>query len=226
MNAERALPAIASLVLSACSPSPTARAAGTASELRAALFARGMERTGQGDDVRGEQYVVAAMARGYPEGAAVHALVRICVAARRLRTALSYAQPYAARHPGDLPLQLLLSTIHAALGEPEQARGLLEGMLRGAPEYAPARYFLGVLLRDSFAEPESASVELAAYLAREPGGEHAGEVRRWLEEHATRREGVPTTRSRAHGGPPRSSSFGAHDPARAGFGAPRRPVGE
>jgi tetratricopeptide (TPR) repeat protein len=209
------------LVLSACVASPGPVVAGTAAALPADLFARGTERSRVGDFVRAEQYVVAAMARGYAEGACVRELVHLCIASRRLRTALAYAEPYAARHPGDAPLELLLSAIHAALGEPEQARALLEGVLRSRPDHARARYFLGVLLRDSFGEPGAAAAELEAYLSAEPAGEHAAEVRRWLEEHATRHTPVPMTRSRAHGGPPRSPSFGAGIPPRAGGDAPR-----
>jgi predicted Zn-dependent protease len=223
MTAAR-LAVLSTIALSACSASPSPRA--PVVDAGASLFARAMERSRHGDSVRAEQYLVAALSRGYPEDVAVPALTRICIAGLRLRAALSYAEPYSVRHPRDVALTQLVAAVHWALGEPERARGILDGLVTSRPEYAPARYFLGILLRDALADPEAASAQLAAYLGRAPDGEHAAEARAWLEEYATRPTIGPMTPSRAHGSPSRSPSLGPRVLAPARLGVPGRSLGE
>ncbi|HEY8431529.1 MAG TPA: hypothetical protein VIL20_24280, partial [Sandaracinaceae bacterium] len=79
------------------------------------LYAQGVSLGRSGDYVRAEQYLVAAIDRGYPEERALPALMAVCVEASRLTAALAYAEPFLARHPTHWPLRLLVASIHMGL---------------------------------------------------------------------------------------------------------------
>ena len=163
----------------------------------AALYARGVESAGREDFSRAEQYLAAALGRGYPESRVVPWLVRVCLASARLRTALRYAEPYLLRHPDDAALLHLVAAIRLSLGDAAGARTALEHVVELAPDHAQARYLLAVVLRDGFDEPDAAARELSAYLLVRPRGEHAAEARSFLREYATRHTLAPTA---SHGG--------------------------
>jgi tetratricopeptide (TPR) repeat protein len=147
-----------------------------------ALYRQGIESEKREDFSRAEQYFSAALGRGYPESRAVPRLVRVCLASARLRTALHYAEPYLARHPDDPALLNLMAAIRLSLGDGAGARAALDHALELAPNYAPARYLLAVVLRDAFDEPEASERELNRYLLASPEGEHAAEARSLLRE--------------------------------------------
>jgi tetratricopeptide (TPR) repeat protein len=142
------------------------------------LFQRGVRIGEAGDFIRAEQYIAAAIERGYPEGAAMPALMRVCVESSRLTAALAYAEPYLARHPGEWSLRLLVASIKMGLEQHEQARDELLRVIEDAPEEPPqAHYFLGVLLRDQLGDMEAARVHFRRYLALAPDGNHRDEAR-------------------------------------------------
>ena len=141
------------------------------------LFRRGRLLTDAGDHIRAEQYISAAIQRGYPEERALPALMQACLAASRLVAALQYAEPYLARHPDHWALRVLVASIHMGLDHAGRARDELLQVLRDAPEEPPqAHYFLGVLYRDSLDDPARAAEHFARYLALEPEGEHRAEA--------------------------------------------------
>ncbi|MCZ7677461.1 MAG: tetratricopeptide repeat protein [Sandaracinaceae bacterium] len=143
------------------------------------LFQRGVMLGQGGDYVRAEQYIVAAIDRGFPEEQAMPALMHACVASSRLSAALTYAEPYLSRHPGQWPLRLLVASIHMGLEEPDRARAELERVLRDAPadqEPPEAHYFLGVLHRDGGGDVETAREHFRRYLALAPDGRHRDEA--------------------------------------------------
>src|SRR5438046_1877782 len=57
-----------------------------------ALYQRGLEARAVGDNTRAEQYLAAALERGYPAKEGFPALLGLCLAADRFDTALHYAR--------------------------------------------------------------------------------------------------------------------------------------
>lgn len=141
------------------------------------LYRRGVALGEVGDYIRAEQYINAAIERGYPEEEAMPALMQACVAASRLAAALQYAEPYLSRHPAHWSLRLLVASIHMGLAHHERARDELQQVLRDAPEEPPtAHYFLGVLFRDELADMDVAREHFRRYLALAPDGSHREEA--------------------------------------------------
>jgi tetratricopeptide (TPR) repeat protein len=148
------------------------------------LFARGITLADQGQLVRAEQYLSLAVARGYREERALPVLLKVCLAASRLRSALNYAEPYLARHPRDWKLRYLAASLYIGLEQPERARQELERVVTNEPAHAAAHYLLAVLMRDSFSNVRAAVEHFQAYLKLEPRGDHAAEITGWLLENA------------------------------------------
>jgi tetratricopeptide (TPR) repeat protein len=132
-----------------------------------------------GDLTRAEQYIGAAMVRGYPENQALPVLIRVCIAASRLRVAVGYAEPYLDRNPRDWSLRLVVASLYLGLGEPVKARRHLELVMAAHPEEAETYYLMGLLMRDEVGDPTAAERHFARYLRLEPDGPHHEEA-----EHA------------------------------------------
>jgi predicted Zn-dependent protease len=145
------------------------------------LYQHGLFLIGQGDYVRAEQYLAAALDRGYPEARVVPSLVGACVRGSRLSAALGYAEPYLERNPGDWPLRLLVATIRMGLGDVETAHRELLRVTADHPEQPGGYYMLAVLERDALADPAAAREHFHRYLELDPDGEHASEARGALE---------------------------------------------
>jgi tetratricopeptide (TPR) repeat protein len=142
------------------------------------LYRRGVVLARAGDYIRAEQYISAAVERGFPEHDALPALIRVCIESSRLAAALSYAEPYLEHHPSDWPLRLLVASIRMGLEQDQEARTELERVLEDAPHEPPqAHYFLGVLFRDRLDDIEAARVHFRRYLALDPRGSHRDEAR-------------------------------------------------
>ncbi|MBX3273121.1 MAG: hypothetical protein KF729_22850 [Sandaracinaceae bacterium] len=142
------------------------------------LYRRGRLLSGGGDYIRAEQYLAAAIARGFPEEQAMPALLAACVEGSRLVSALQYAEPYLLRHPEQWTLRMLVASIHMGLEQHARARDELLEVLRTAPEEPPqAHYFLAVLYRDRLEDEDLAREHFGRYLALAPDGEHAEEAR-------------------------------------------------
>lgn len=146
------------------------------------LFDRGVALGRRGDAVRAEQYVAAAMDRGFPEAQAVPYLVKICAASSRFNTALNYAEPFLEEHPNDWSLRLVVATLHLALSNNGRAQSELEHVIRDVPEQPTPHYLLAVLHRDANANHADARPHFARYLELAPEGEHAEEARSALED--------------------------------------------
>jgi tetratricopeptide (TPR) repeat protein len=148
------------------------------------LYARGVALADQGQLVRAEQYLALATNRGYPDDRTLPMLLKICLAASRLRAALNYAEPYLTRHPDNLKLRYLVASLYVALEQPARAREELERVAQYDPSHAPARYLLAILMRDNFTDWSSAADHFRVYLQSSPRGEHAAEVTAWLRDHS------------------------------------------
>jgi len=141
------------------------------------LFQYGNALAASGDSIRAEQYLAAAIERGYPEAEVIPRLLEVCIGASRLSAALGYAEPYLERHQEEWPLRLLVASVQMSLNQNGTARSNLERVLETVPEEPEAHYLMGVLLRDRYLDPEASNVEFSRYLELSPGGNHAGEAR-------------------------------------------------
>ena len=162
------------------------------------LFATGMAAASGGDLVRAEQYLAAAGARGYDETKIIGPLVRVCVAASRLRQALLYAQPYLRTHPDDWRLRFVVASIHVGLDSVADARRELERVVLAAPEVPEPHFALAALLRERLRDDAAARPHFERYLALAPTGAHADEARVALDTplpQPTELGPMPTTRT-------------------------------
>jgi predicted Zn-dependent protease len=172
-----------------CASSPPPRretppeTSGRAPTTAAALFRRGMALAGAGQLVRAEQYLSLALERGYPEEEALPALLRVCLASSRLRTALNHAESRLVRRPDDWSLRFLAASILLAMGEQGRAREELERVVAYRGGFGPAHYLLAMATRDRFADLTATRRHFTAYLRIEPRGEHAEEAASWLRAH-------------------------------------------
>lgn len=171
----------AALVLCAlgCASRPAGPPPGDPLDLVSAetLFRLGQELDEVGDSIRAEQYFSAALERGYPEAEVIPAILGVCVRASRFGDALDYAEPYLERHPEEWALATLVASIYMGLEQPLEAQRRLEQVLELAPDQPAAHYLMGVLSRDSLADPAGARAHFARYLELDPEGEHASEAR-------------------------------------------------
>jgi tetratricopeptide (TPR) repeat protein len=147
------------------------------------LFRQGEALAREGDPIRAEQYLSTAVQRGFSARRALPLLLRVCIASSRLGAALQYATPYLKLHPDDYHLRYLVAAVQLGLGRPAEARQELLRVLRDAPDYADARYLLGVILRDHSGDADAAAEQFAAHQRLNARGLHGAEVAAWLREH-------------------------------------------
>jgi tetratricopeptide (TPR) repeat protein len=143
----------------------------------AELYRRGIALGQAGDLIRAEQYLAAAIDRGYPAEQALPPLMRVCLASSRLRAALSHAEPYLEEHPDAWSLRYLVGSIQLGIGNVDDARVSLERVIRDAPDQPDAYFLLGVLLRDDVGDRTGAAERFERYIQLAPQGQHAGEAR-------------------------------------------------
>lgn len=147
----------------------------SASELRRTglAFAR------RGDLLRAQQYLSAAHLKGYEETVVVPELVKVCIAASRLRAALEYGESYLQDHPDDAGMSYVIGTIHLALGNLGEASLRLQGALRPAEVMIDAAFSLA-LIASRRGQLELADEHLRRYLAHKPSGRYALRARAML----------------------------------------------
>jgi predicted Zn-dependent protease len=158
-------------------------------DVAAASFAKANASAARGDSVRAEQYLSAALAAGYPEEVVVPELVRVCVGSNRLRTAVRYLAPYVRRHPGAVALRHVLATLYLAIGQEDVAAAELQEIVRLAPDHAVSHFLLG--LYELGHDRQKGREHLRQYLALDPDGPHAAEVRHRLERESTQPAAEP-----------------------------------
>jgi tetratricopeptide (TPR) repeat protein len=161
----------------------------------AELFHRGEQAATSGDTVRAEQYLSMALDRGYSEKKVLPIMLRVCLSSSRLRAALNHAEPYLREHPNDKGLRFLVATIYLGLGQLDDARVELNHLLRLDSKFADAEYLLGVL--ESGANTDEAGSHFQKYLALQPKGEHAVEVRSRLTNLSVRVDMAETSAARS-----------------------------
>ena len=161
------------------------------------LYRDGERMAQAGDPLRAEQYLNAAIQRGYPAQRALPLLLRVCIASSRLGVALQYATPYLQLHPEDYRLRYLVAAVQIGLGRASEARMELMRVVRDAPDFAEAHYLLGVLLRDHLNDSEGAAQAFTTHQRLKPDGLHGAEVSAWLREHGAQAATQPAAASAA-----------------------------
>ena len=141
------------------------------------LFSRGEAFARRGDLSRAEQYLSAALDRGYPPRRALPLLIGVCARASRYRSVLTYAEPYLESHPREWRLRLVVASIHLAVGSVDRARDELTRVVSDAPAEPTGHYMLAVLLRDENGGAQDAATHFQRYLELAPHGPHADEAR-------------------------------------------------
>lgn len=151
------------------------------------LYAHGAALAQQGDSMRAEQYIVAAVERGFSVDEALPLLIQVCVASDRLSSALSHAEPHLRQHPDRWPLRHVVGTLYLGLGRVDDAQRELERVVDQAPNAAMPRFHLGMLLYENRGDREAARPHLERYLELDPEGAHAAEARSVLTTRDVRR---------------------------------------
>ena len=144
------------------------------------LYSHGLGMAQRGDLIRAEQYILAAIEKGFDRASALPSLLRVCIASERYAIALHHATPYLQEHPEDWALRYLVATLHLAVGSDERARSELEKVIRDAPEEPVPYYTLGMLHRERHSDDNAARQYFERYIELAPAGSHAEEVRELL----------------------------------------------
>ena len=152
------------------------------------LYEHGLGMAQRGDLIRAEQYILAAIEKGFDRREALPSLLRVCVASERYAIALRHARPYLREHPEDWSLRYLVATLHIAVGSDDVARVELEKVIRDAPEQPVPYYTLGMLHREQHSDMDAARQYLERYVELAPEGDHADEVRDMLRPPVQRVE--------------------------------------
>ncbi|HTM44388.1 MAG TPA: hypothetical protein VL137_05505 [Polyangiaceae bacterium] len=188
-NFDRTIFLLCSTLLAvACSgtqPARTNTPAKTLRPLASEYFKLGQDEARAGDNLRAEQYLLAAKKAGYAEAAVLPPLLDVCLSSGRLRTALSYAIPFLQTHPDQFVLRHLVGAIYLALGDAAEAFHELQLVESQEPTFAPTKYLLGVASAEEFSDTAAAQRYFEEYLKLAPHGPHAPEALGWLREHAT-----------------------------------------
>jgi tetratricopeptide (TPR) repeat protein len=141
------------------------------------LLDRGKAFARAGDMTRAEQYLAAALQTGADAREVMPLLLRVCLAERRYRVAIDYAEDHLRKHPDDVGLRFVVGSLYSTIGEVDAARTHLEQAARAAPKNADVRFALGVLYRDEVEDRAVAHEHFSAYLKLAPHGPHADEAR-------------------------------------------------
>ncbi len=203
--------AAACIALSACGAAASthegAPPADPVDHVRArALYEHGIAFAHAGDYVRAEEYIEAAIGRGYPERRAIPVLMRVCIASSRLREAVSYATPFLSEHPDDWPLRFLVASLELALGDAHRAQDDLQAVVQAAPDAPDPHFMLAVVLRDDLGKPDDARAEFRRYLALAPRGDHAMAARAAIAPHPVPADEAPSRGALGGAASPRASA--------------------
>jgi len=153
-------------------------------EQPAKLLERGRAFAKLGDNSRAEQYLSGALDGGADPKVVLPLLLRVCIAERRYRVAIDYAEPHLRRRPGDFKLRFVVASLYQSIGDTASARRELELVMKSRPDHADAHYAIAVLFRDDVADPVNADLHFREYLRLRPTGQHADEARASLLQDA------------------------------------------
>ncbi len=136
-----------------------------------------------GDNVKAEHYFNAARTAGYPRRAVLEELLRVCLEASRLRSALNYALRELEVEPDDVALRALAGSLYVGLGQPDRGLEQLRFALELDPNAPQVLFLYGKTLWQVSADPAATRLYYERYLQVDSAGKHGREVRRWLAAH-------------------------------------------
>jgi tetratricopeptide (TPR) repeat protein len=146
-------------------------------EMARSLLETGRALAAQGDSLRAEQYLRAALAGGAPAEDVLPLLISVCVQSQRYRAAIADAREFLRQHPNASRLRFVLASLLSGLGDYPAAVDELTRLVSHQPDHVLGHYALAVLYRDRLRHAERADEEFRAYLQLAPGGAHAEEAR-------------------------------------------------
>lgn len=149
-------------------------------------YYKGINYAKAGYTIHAEQYLAAAIKKGYPERKVLPILLYVCLAGSRLRTALNYTEPYLKKNPKEWMMRYLSASILYALKRTKNAYKELKQVVRHKPTYAPAYYLLAVISRDTYNDYTNAKKYFKYYINYCPKGANAQEVDDWLRQNSTK----------------------------------------
>ncbi len=158
----------------------------------AALFDQGKRLAQEGDLVRSEQYLVAAMDKGHPIEEVLPILIEVCIAGSRYDTALHHARPHLLRDPENSSLRYIVATLYHAIGRQPLAVEHLERVILDAPNEPNAYYTLGKIFWKE-KEAERATELMQKYVELAPDGSHAPDARALLVQWQRRMPAIDAT---------------------------------
>jgi predicted Zn-dependent protease len=144
------------------------------------LFDQGSRLARQGDSVRAEQYLAAALREGHDPEQALPLLMRVCLLESRLGAALNHATPYLKKHPDAVWLRYLVATVYLGLEQPQRAKEHLLLIEMQSPKHGRTQYLLGLTEWEGFKNRAATEAHFREYLRLEPRGPHAPEIEEWL----------------------------------------------
>ncbi len=140
------------------------------------LRRRGLDFAQNGDLIRAEQYLVAALEAGAPSERVLPSLLRVCIDSRRYRVALEHAEDALRVAPKNSTLRFLTGSLYAATGDVTNARSHLIRAASELPTDPNVQFSVGVFSRDLGQNPGQADQYFRSYLALAPHGSHAAEA--------------------------------------------------
>jgi tetratricopeptide (TPR) repeat protein len=162
------------------------------------LFQRGLAAASWNDFVRAEEYISAAIQRGWESPDAMPALISVCLQSGRYAAALNYAEPYLASHPDNWSLRMLVASVQLALNQTGEAERQLDRVLAVRAEEPFALYLMALIQRDRRGDMRAAISFFERYLAADPQGRHSNEARAAVEDlRLARRTEAPSTEAEA-----------------------------
>ena len=170
------------LACASCAATPGARVAADVKVVKEEqtpekLVARGRAFASVGDLTRAEQYLAAALEAGANPNKVLPTLIKVCVADKRYRVAIDYAEPVLKKHPKNHSLRFVVASLYASIGEPRIAREHMQLVVDDHPDNAEVHYALAVLLKNQEGDVVMADHHFREYLRIKPKGPHAEEAR-------------------------------------------------
>lgn len=170
--------AILALMLVGCAHTSSATTAGTTDRPTAEqLYAVARVAESRHDKLRAQQYYMAALQAGYDSRDVTPRLLRLFIADGQYRLAISRAKETLDEHGDDPALRLLLAELYRATDLDVPAEHEYQHVLERQPNNAQAHLELALLLQQAGRDAGRADEHLRAYLALEPHGAAAEEVR-------------------------------------------------
>ncbi|MDD9946489.1 MAG: tetratricopeptide repeat protein [Myxococcales bacterium] len=127
----------------------------------------------RGDTVRAEQYWVRALALGAAPRRVLPLLLSAYIHDHQYRLAIQHGEEYLRKHPREPTLQLLVGSLHEALGAYQPAIEHYSAAVRRQPAGAEGHYALASALLQQGHDRPRADAHFRRYLELEPNGPHA-----------------------------------------------------